>query len=222
MPAQALLVLAARGDEILAVVDQQAMSSAAPSRCALARFSIPSFSATRATLNAAIQSDLPRSRDECLAPAIGRGHFSDTPRWRTGTQRYTSPVGERHPHAAIYCPTMPSRVLACRAERCLTSRRPGGSSPSPPTWKSTGHAQESVSRSIGSKIVGRCNWFCAVLRHTVLMRAIRRLHAAGASMREIVDALGLWTQPTAWGRRRRGGGCAPYPLAAGQRLLPGR
>lgn len=124
MPAQPLLVLAAGGDEVLTVVDQQAMSSAAPSRCAPARFSIPSFSAARATVNASIESDLPRSRDERLAPAIGRGHFSDTPRWRTGIQRDTSPAAERQRHAAICCPTVPSRVLACRAERCLTSRRP--------------------------------------------------------------------------------------------------
>ena len=46
------------------------MSSAAPSRCAPGRFSIPSFSAARATLNASIESDLPRSRDERLAPAM--------------------------------------------------------------------------------------------------------------------------------------------------------
>jgi hypothetical protein len=46
------------------------MSSAAPSRCAPGRFSIPSLSAARATLNASIESDLPRSRDERRAPAM--------------------------------------------------------------------------------------------------------------------------------------------------------
>ena len=70
MPAQPLLVLSARGDKILAMVDQQSNIQAAPSRCAAGSLSIPSLSAARATLNASIESDLPRSRDDRLAPAM--------------------------------------------------------------------------------------------------------------------------------------------------------
>ena len=49
------------------------MSSAAPSRYAAGSASSPSLSAARATLNASIESDLPRSRDERLAPAMCLG-----------------------------------------------------------------------------------------------------------------------------------------------------
>jgi hypothetical protein len=37
---------------------------------------------------------------------IRRGHFSDTPRWQTGTQRDTSPAAERRSRAGIHCSTV--------------------------------------------------------------------------------------------------------------------
>ena len=55
--------------------------------------------------------------------ASSRGHFLDTPRWRTGTRPDTESAAGRHSRAGICCSTVPCRVLACRAECCLTSRR---------------------------------------------------------------------------------------------------
>ena len=71
MPAQPLLVSwCAAAIRSSRWSTSRRMSSAAPSRCAPGRVSIPSLSAARATLNASIESDLPRSREARLAPAM--------------------------------------------------------------------------------------------------------------------------------------------------------
>ena len=60
MPAQPLLIArCGRAIRSSRWSTSRRMSSAAPSRCAAGRFSIPSLSAARATLNASIESDLP-------------------------------------------------------------------------------------------------------------------------------------------------------------------
>ena len=53
------------------------MSSATPSRCAPGRFSIPSFRAALATLNASIESDFPRSRSSARACHVLRRDAHD-------------------------------------------------------------------------------------------------------------------------------------------------
>jgi hypothetical protein len=69
MPAQPLLAGGACGDQIFAMVDQQANVERRAVQVRAGEVLDPSFSA-RATLNASIESDLPRSRDERRAPAM--------------------------------------------------------------------------------------------------------------------------------------------------------
>ena len=79
MPAQPLLILAASGDEILAMVDQQANVERRAVEVRAGEILDPSLSAARATLNASIESDLPRSRDERRAPAMCFGRDAHDP-----------------------------------------------------------------------------------------------------------------------------------------------
>jgi hypothetical protein len=98
MPAQPLLILAAGGDEIFAMVDQQANihGGAVEVRCGELVGSFPQRGAR--DRDASIQSDLPRSRDERRAPAMclgrrarfarrGRPSIAPTRRTRAGSPR---------------------------------------------------------------------------------------------------------------------------------------
>jgi len=123
MPPQPLLVLAASGDEISRWSTRRRMWSAAPSRWAAGRLSIPSFSAAPAMLTASIESDLPRSREERRAPAMYFGGTRTTRSPRAIRNRSNAPDTCRQ--SSIAHTRSGSSALAHRSSRPKPAWRAG-------------------------------------------------------------------------------------------------
>ena len=73
VPTQSLLISASRSHQIIAMVKQQPQIQLHPASSATGSRSTPSPTTARATANASIGSDLPRSLADRRVPAINRG-----------------------------------------------------------------------------------------------------------------------------------------------------